>query len=233
MAIGIGRMMNIDLPVNFNSPYKALTITEFWDRWHMTLTRFFTKYVYIPLGGNRKGKVRTYVNVLLVFLISGFWHGASWNFVFWGACHGIFVVITRAFKSFFDKLHPAFNWLITFIFVNIMWVFFRAETFGQAITLLKALFSWNFNLDPLFMEMFRLAELKKVLAVFNVETLYPPFLTMAFFILAFVLILGCENAYEKMKKFKPTAFNMLTTLFLFTWCVFSFAGITTFLYFNF
>ena len=135
MAMGIGRMLNIDLPLNFNSPYKALTITEFWDRWHMTLTRFFTKYIYIPLGGNKKGKVRTYANILIVFLLSGLWHGASWNFVFWGLCHGIFMVLTRLFSDFFKKLHPALNWLMTFSFVNIMWVFFRAETFSQATTL--------------------------------------------------------------------------------------------------
>ena len=233
MAIGIGKMMNIDLPLNFDSPYKALTITEFWDRWHMTLTRFFTKYVYIPLGGNRKGKMRTYVNVLIVFLISGFWHGASWNFVFWGVCHGIFVVITRAFKSFFDRLHPVFNWFLTFSFVNVMWVFFRAETFSQAVTLIKAVFSWNFTFDPLFIEMFRLPELKKVLSIFRIEDRYPPFLITGFFLVAFVLILGSSNAYQKMKRFKPTVLNMLLTLFLFTWCVFSFAGISEFLYFNF
>lgn len=233
MAIGIGKMMNIDLPLNFNSPYKALTITEFWDRWHMTLTRFFTKYVYIPLGGNRKGTVRTYVNVFLVFLISGFWHGASWTFVFWGVCHGLFVVLTRAFKKFFDTLHPAFNWLITFSFVNIMWVFFRAESFGQAMKLLRALFSWNFSMDYVFSETFRLAELKKILSIFRVEERYPQFLITAFFLVAFVLILGSENAYEKMKKFKPKIWNLFLTLFLFTWCVFSFAGISEFLYFNF
>lgn len=86
MAIGIGRMMNIELPINFNSPYKATTISEFWKRWHMTLTRFFTRYVYIPLGGNRKGKIRTYINTMIVFLLSGLWHGASWTFVLWGGC---------------------------------------------------------------------------------------------------------------------------------------------------
>jgi len=233
MAIGIGKMMNIDLPLNFNSPYKALTITEFWDRWHMTLTRFFTKYVYIPLGGSRKGNVRTYVNVFIVFLASGFWHGASWNFVLWGVMHGIFMVITRGYKKFFEKLHPAFNWLITFSFVNVAWVFFRAETIPQALKLLKALVSWNFTFDNTFIEMFRLAELKKVLSVFRIEDMYPPFLITGFFVVAFVLILGCENAYEKMKKFKPTVWNMLITLFLFTWSVFSFAGISEFLYFNF
>ena len=233
MAIGIGKMMNIDLPLNFNSPYKALTITEFWDRWHMTLTRFFTKYVYIPLGGNRKGTVRTYVNVFLVFMISGFWHGASWNFVFWGVCHGLFVILTRAFKKFFEALHPALNWLITFSFVNVMWVFFRAETFGQAIKLLKALFSWNFSFDYIFVEMFRLPELKKVLSVFRIEDRYPQVLITAFFLVAMILILGSENAYEKMKKCKPTVVNFVMIIFLFTWCVFSFAGISEFLYFNF
>jgi alginate O-acetyltransferase complex protein AlgI len=233
MAIGIGKMMNIDLPLNFDSPYKALTITEFWARWHKTLTRFFTKYVYIPLGGNRKGIARTCINTMIVFLISGFWHGASWNFVLWGAMHGIFMVITRVFKKIFDKLHPALNWFITFSFVNVAWVFFRAETIPQALKLLKTLVSWNFSFDNLFIEMFRLAELKKVLSVFRVEDKYPPFLITAFFMVAFVLILGSENAYEKMKKFKPTIWNMLVTLFLFTWSVFSFAGISEFLYFNF
>lgn len=84
MALGIGKMLNIELPLNFNSPYKALRITEFWDRWHITLTRFLTKYVYIPLGGNRRGRLRTYFNILIVFLISGIWHGANWTFILWG-----------------------------------------------------------------------------------------------------------------------------------------------------
>lgn len=234
MAIGIGKMFNLDLPINFDSPYKALTITEFWDRWHMTLTRFFTKYVYIPLGGSRKGNIRTYVNVMIVFLASGLWHGASWTFVFWGAIHGLFSVITRMFKKFFESLNPVLNWLITFSFVNVAWVFFRAETFSQAAILLKALVSWNFApIDPNFIEMFRLKELRKVLSVFKLETIYPPFLITAFFLIALILILGRKNSYEKMKDFKPGVINMLTTLFLLTWCVFSFSGISTFLYFNF
>lgn len=88
MAIGIAKMMNIDLPINFNSPYKSLTITEFWDRWHITLTRFFTKYIYIPLGGSRKGKIRAYINTIIIFLISGLWHGANWTFIVWGGYTG-------------------------------------------------------------------------------------------------------------------------------------------------
>lgn len=234
MAVGIGKMMNIDLPINFNSPYKALTIIEFWDRWHITLTRFFTKYVYIPLGGSRKGKIRTYVNVLIVFLLSGLWHGASWNFVFWGFCHGMFMVITRMFRSFFEKLHPAFNWIITFLFVNVAWVFFRAETFSQAWTLLGKLVSWDFRpLDEVFIKMFRLVELKKILSPFHIESVYPPALITAFFVLAGVLVLGSSNSFEKMERFKPSFKNMILTFGLLVWCVFSFAGMSTFLYFNF
>ena len=127
MAIGIGKMMNIDLPLNFNSPYKALTITEFWSRWHMTLTRFFTKYIYIPLGGNRGGRLRTYINVMIVFLLSGLWHGANWTFILWGACHGIFSVIVRKYKTQVENLHPVLNWLITFTFINVTWEIGRAH----------------------------------------------------------------------------------------------------------
>lgn len=125
MAIGIGQMMNIDLPVNFDSPYKALTITEFWHRWHKTLTRFFTKYIYIPLGGNRKGNMRTYLHIMIVYLASGIWHGANYTFIIWGILHGLFSVITRRCKKFFEKMHPALSWLITFTFVNLTWVLFR------------------------------------------------------------------------------------------------------------
>lgn len=234
MAMGLGKMLNIDLPVNFNSPYKALTINEFWNRWHMTLTRFFTKYVYIPLGGSRKGKVRTYVNILIVFLLSGLWHGASWNFVFWGLCHGIFMILTRIFSKFFEKLHPALNWLITFSFVNITWVFFRAETFERAILLLKKLFAWDFRpLDYIFTDIFRLKELRKILSPLHIEAMYPQALISSFFLIAIFLILGSSNSYEKMEKFKPSLWNLLATLALIIWCIFSFAGISTFLYFNF
>lgn len=234
MAIGIGKMLNIDLPLNFNSPYKSLTITEFWDRWHMTLTRFFTKYVYIPLGGNRKGALRTYVNVLIVFLISGFWHGANWTFVFWGGIHGIFVVITRMFADFFKKLHPALNWLLTFTFVNIAWVFFKANSFTQAVTLLRNAVAWKFEgFDTTFTECVRSPELTEVLSIFSLETIYPQIIITAYFVVALFLLLGSKNAYDKMQSFRPTAARMITTLFLLVWSVFSFTGISTFLYFNF
>ena len=234
MAIGIGKMMNIDLPQNFKSPYKALTITEFWDRWHMTLTRFFTKYVYIPLGGNRKGAVRTYVNIFIVYLVSGFWHGASWNFVFWGVMHGIFVVLTRSCKKVVDRIPAVVNWLITFAFVNVTWVFFRAETFPQALTLLKKVFTGGIaGFDMQFIELLRSVEIVEVLSLTPLETLYPPFVLTVFFVIAFLISLVSKNAYEKMLGFRPTFLRLIMTLFLLFWSVFSFAGISTFLYFNF
>lgn len=234
MATGVGRMMNIDLPQNFNSPYKALTITDFWDRWHMTLTRFFTKYVYIPLGGSRRGTVRTCLNVMLVFLISGLWHGASWNFVLWGGMHGVFAVVTRVFRRFFDKLHPALNWLTTFVFVNVAWVFFKADSFTQAFTLLNKAAEWNFNgFDQTFFEVVRSAEITELLELFSLETVYPPLVLTALLLFSFIAVLGCKNSREKMQNFCPTVFNLGTTLLLLLWSVFSFTGISTFLYFNF
>ena len=125
MATGIGKMMNIDITMNFNSLYKAITIIDFWKRWHITLTRFFTRYIYIPLGGNRKGTVRTYVNIMIVFLVSGIWHGANWTFIVWGVIHGIANVLTRIVDKstgiFSKKQNKAINaasWLFTFVFVN-------------------------------------------------------------------------------------------------------------------
>lgn len=99
MAIGLGKMFNIDLPQNFDSPYMSTSITEFWGRWHMTLTRFLRRYVYFPLGGSKKGTARTYLNIMIVFLVSGLWHGANWTFVLWGVLHGVLNVLNRIFKN--------------------------------------------------------------------------------------------------------------------------------------
>ena len=234
MALGLGKMLNIELPVNFDSPYKALTITDFWKRWHISLTRFFTKYVYIPLGGNRKGNRRTYINMLVVFLLSGLWHGASWNFVFWGACHGIFSVITRRFRMFFVKLHPALNWMLTFGFVNVTWVFFRAETLPSALRLLNRIVRFNFGtVWQDILACFRTPEIVFFLKRTPVETVYPYITMTVFFIGAFLIILGSRNAVEKMRSFKPTKINAIITAGLLVWCIFSLSGISTFVYSNF
>lgn len=143
MAIGLALLFNIRLPLNFNSPYKARDIQDFWRRWHITLSHFLTTYIYIPLGGNRKGKVRTYVNIFIIFLVSGIWHGAGWTFLVWGAMHGLASVICRYWKLAGFKMNSVLAWIVTFLFVHFAWVFFRALSFGDAITVLKAMLGFN------------------------------------------------------------------------------------------
>ena len=140
MAIGAALLFNIKLPINFNSPYKSLDIQDFWRRWHITLSRFLRDYIYIPLGGNRKGDLRTYTNLLATFILGGIWHGAGWTFVFWGFLHGTALIIHRFWKQLGFTMPKALGWFITFNFVNIAWVFFRAEEWEDAIKVLKGMF---------------------------------------------------------------------------------------------
>jgi alginate O-acetyltransferase complex protein AlgI len=154
MAIGLALLFNIRLPINFNSPYKAVNIQDFWRRWHMTLSRFLRDYVYIPLGGSRKGEFRTYNNLLATFIIGGIWHGAGWTFIFWGLMHGIALVIHRAWTKLGFRLWGWLGWLITFNFVNVTWVFFRAEEWNDAIKVLSSMFNFqiisNINTTQIF-----------------------------------------------------------------------------------
>lgn len=145
MAIGLGKLFGMDIPVNFQEPYKATTIAEFWDRWHMTMTGFFTKYLYIPLGGSRKGKIRTYLNTMIVFALSGLWHGAAWAFVAWGVVHGLALVLHRIFKKYIEKLPRLLTGLFTFGFVNMAWVLFRTESIGKTVAVVKRLFAGGFT----------------------------------------------------------------------------------------
>ena len=140
MAIGSAYFFNIKLPFNFDSPYKALNIQDFWRRWHITLSRFLRDYIYIPLGGNRRGEARIYSNILITFLIGGIWHGAGWTFVLWGALHGLASVIHRIWHKWGIRLPKLLAGFITFNFINIAWVFFRAESIRDALHVLGAMF---------------------------------------------------------------------------------------------
>jgi len=143
MAIGAALLFNIKLPINFNSPYKATSIQDFWRRWHITLSRFLRDYIYIPLGGNRKGNFRTYTNLLATFIIGGIWHGAGWTFIFWGFLHGIALVIQKAWNQLGFRMHTVLAWFITFNFINIAWVFFRAKEWEDAIHVLQGMFGFS------------------------------------------------------------------------------------------
>ncbi|MCW1618827.1 hypothetical protein OLT89_02705 [Campylobacter jejuni] len=147
MAIGLALFFGIALPVNFNSPYKALNIADFWRKWHITLGRFLKDYLYIPLGGNRFGKFINLRNLFIVAFLSGVWHGAGWGFVIWGILHAIAMISHRIYsfwakgKTFLNsKIYKIISWFITFNFINIAWIFFRSENLQGAINLLKSMF---------------------------------------------------------------------------------------------
>ncbi|MGL4609349.1 MAG: MBOAT family O-acyltransferase [Trueperaceae bacterium] len=149
MAIGSARIMGFDIPMNFNFPYVSKNITEFWRRWHISLSSWLRDYLYISLGGNRKGETRTYINLMLVMLLGGLWHGASWNFVVWGGLHGVALAIHRAFsgqvkervKNGVSPFITGISWLVTFIFVCTAWVFFRSADFGISWAVIQKMYA--------------------------------------------------------------------------------------------
>jgi alginate O-acetyltransferase complex protein AlgI len=165
MAIGLGRMIGFDFPENFNNPYISRSISEFWRRWHMTLGRFMKNYLYIPLGGNRVSTRRMYINLWLVFLLSGLWHGAAWNFVIWGAFHGTFLVLDRLFLlKVYQKIGKIPSIIITFFITLIGWVLFRADGLPAAWSYLQQMFAFDFTstdftFDPRFWAMLVLGAL--------------------------------------------------------------------------
>jgi alginate O-acetyltransferase complex protein AlgI len=248
MAEGICRMCGMDLEINFSSPYKARNIAEFWDRWHITLTRFFTKYVYIPLGGSRQGTVRTYLNILIVFLLSGIWHGAGFTFIIWGLMHGLMMVITRVVSP--ERFKSRF---FTFIYVTAAWVFFRAGSAADALTLLGKIVepaAWSdFRISIKLAECFQLDELWYVLKV----TPIPGYSWSGYVCMWFIMILACllvfagksakELAGGFEKRYELAAGNgkhrglliiyMVLLAGLFVWCTLSLGRVSTFLYVNF
>lgn len=144
MAIGLGKMFGFEFPKNFDSPYRSGSVTEFWRRWHISLGTWFREYVYIPLGGNRKGVFRHIINLLIVWALTGLWHGAAWNFVLWGVYYGVLLIFEKYVYSKVQKKLPAIvNILVTFIIVIIGWVFFFSNSFGESVNYLGAMFGAN------------------------------------------------------------------------------------------
>ncbi|MCL2811481.1 MAG: MBOAT family protein, partial [Clostridia bacterium] len=205
MAIGLSRMFNIQAPVNFDSPYKALSIREFWARWHITLGRFFRLYVYIPLGGSRKGEFRASASLLFVFVVSGLWHGAGWLFLLWGVLHGVASVAYRLCRKRYDALHPAFRWLLTFSFVSLAFVFFRAETMESALYILTAL--GNFTFGPL-----ATAITSAFSFPFGLLRSIAPIMMSAWFLLAILGVTALPNVPELAERFVPTWKNGVFTV---------------------
>lgn len=236
MAMGISCLFNIDLPQNFHSPYQAVSIPDFWGRWHMSLTRFLRMYVYFPLGGNRKGKVRTYLNILAVYLVSGIWHGANWTFILWGLLHGVLNCLSRIFRRQWNRLHIVCQWFFTFSLVNLLWVLFRADSLGDALAFYRELFRLSaFSIRTELYNCFLLPELSNLVhflpPVDRFVQQIPGFYLWLFLFAAFFIVLNLPNS--KQIQFRPTLATSLTTVLFLFWSIISLAGVSVFLYFNF
>lgn len=221
MALGIGYLFNIVLPVNFNSPYIAVSIQDFWHRWHMTLSRFLKNYVYIPLGGNRKGEAATYRNLFLTFLIGGIWHGANFTFIAWGILHGLASVVHRYWKSFKIKLNHTIAVVITFLFINITWVFFRSPSIHRAFEVLKSMLGFN-GLGSL-----DIHKMHFVSGWGNEK------LSVMLFLACFVLVFFVKNSMYWAGKIKPNKIYFTATLIMLIIAVLSLNTVSEFLYFQF
>lgn len=236
MAIGLALLFNIRLPINFNSPYKARNIQDFWKRWHMTLGRFLTQYIYIPLGGSKHGEWLTYLNTLIVFFISGFWHGAGWTFIIWGLMHGVGVVAVRVWKLTKIRLPYVVAWLLTFQFVNIGWVFFRSASVEQAFTILGKMFTPDWASVPkYFKQAVPYLNEAATLELF-IGTMDNPYIIVASLVFLFAIALSMRNSLERLDRF---AFNWRSIFFiqvlvlLVLTSVFFMQKNSVFLYFNF
>ena len=233
MAIGIALLFNIKLPINFNSPYKALSIQDFWRRWHMTLSRFLKDYIYIPLGGSRNGEAKTYVNLFATFLLGGIWHGAGWTFVFWGTLHGLALMIHRAWQKLGMKLPTVFAWFITFNFINITWVFFRAKEWDDALKVLHGMFFGTIVLPA------ALASKLTFLSQYGIEfggyvqAISGSPWTILWIIAAFIVVLFSKNVMQKAVTFRMGYTSAALTAVYFTVGIMLLTRVSEFLYFNF
>jgi alginate O-acetyltransferase complex protein AlgI len=221
IAMGVGLMFNIKLPQNFNSPYKSTNIRDFWRRWHITLGRFLTNYIYIPLGGSRVGEGKTLRNLLIIFIISGIWHGAGWNFILWGLLHGIAIVIHRTWCNKGYSMNKFIGWILTFNLVNILWVFFRATTFNDAIKIITSMFNFK-TMFLMLSAQFRTSTV----------TLFGNPVTALFLLIAMGIAFLLPNPYEK-KDFKPTLLTIIKTAVLLGLSIMFLGENSAFLYFNF
>jgi alginate O-acetyltransferase complex protein AlgI len=238
MAMGIAKLFNIDLPVNFDSPYKAVNISDFWKKWHITLTRFLTNYLYIPLGGNRKNIWRTCINVMIVFTVSGLWHGAAWTFVLWGMLHGVAMVIWRLGRKVFGRLPKWLLWVLTFGFVNVAWTFFRAEYFRQPWHLFTRIIAGGWDgihpdmLDALYNGSVLGVTLDRLVPLAIAQPLMQ-ILFAGYFVLWTFVCARCPSSHETIRKKDSRTGYFIWLALLFTLSFMALSQVSKFIYFNF
>ena len=233
MAIGAALLFNIKLPLNFNSPYKATNIRDFWQRWHITLSRFLRDYVYIPIGGNKKGSFKMYCNLLTTFLIGGLWHGAGWTFIFWGALHAVAIIFHRIWCITGVNLNKLLAWFVTFNFINISWIFFRAEQWEDAIKVLKGMFGFSGVVLPSIFQNISFLQGNKIVigevfANFNSDTEITLWLLIALFICLFF-----KNSNEIVSFYRPDNKVVFFIVSILTISLINLDKNVDFIYFNF
>jgi len=237
MAVGISRMLGINLPMNFDSPYQAISIRDFWKRWHISLTRCLTRYLYIPLGGSRKGEVRTFVNILIVFLISGLWHGANWTFILWGLIHGLLQIAERIIyrnkKETTDK--TVAKWMYTFLMVNLLWLLFRSDSITQWIGLLQKMFTFgNMSISEGLLNAFVMPESLLLFRIPGLSGLNHAVRGLSMLMYTVSGLLVCivpVNNYRNMEQINYR--NMVFYALLFIWSILCLSTETIFVYNNF
>ncbi len=248
MAMGLGRMFNIIIPVNFNSPYRACSVKELWQRWHITLSRFFITYVYIPLGGSKKGKLRTIINTIIIFFLSGLWHGAAWTYIAWGTMQGLLVVwdnlgivgIKGKEEKRPSKFHiPAWlGWFLTFSFFNLSMFFFRSESMAGAVQMFKNLFAFNYT-GKMFevaaaMDISEFYVVREALSIAASDVVkYAYLLLLVVYLSVSFFLIFRRNALEIATDGKFGPWKCWAVSIVFVWCVISLSQVSTFLYFNF
>jgi len=246
MAIGMGKMFNIDLPINFDSPYKSKGIGEFWNRWHKTLNRFFVQYVYIPLGGSRRGKLITYRNTLIIFLLSGIWHGANWTYMLWGVIHGVLLVLEKACKDLgvgikcsslkARKVIDVFKVIVTFIIINPTWIVFRSSSIEEAKLYMHRIFAGGWTIPQELTEAVNgMIEVRLLgrLGLNRILDVYPAAALVFGIALLVLAVFLLPNTHEKMGRDKYTWKRTLVTVGLLIWCIVSLSDVSEFMYFNF
>ena len=235
MATGTSMMLNITLPINFDSPYKAVSIRDFWKRWHISLTQFFTKYIYIPLGGSRKGRIFTYMNTMIVFFISGLWHGANWTFIIWGCIHGLFMIFDRIFEKAESKVFEPVRWFYTFSVVNVLWLLFRSDSYLQWKSIIKTIVSFrNTQISDGLIKCFILQEMPFISKFLHISRLTEGirgFWMIVYIVVALTICLVPENNYKNAQKLNIG--SMLLAAIAFVWGVICLSGESVFVYFNF
>jgi len=226
MAIGLGKMFNIDITYNFLSPYKSKNVSEFWRKWHITLGRALSTYIYRPLGGNRKGMARTCINLFLTFFVSGIWHGAAWTFVVWGVLYGLIVVFERLFKNTLERIPNILRITLTFLCVNALWVLFRAENFADAMEIYRGMVNFsNIGIKAI-------ADIATD-GIINFPAMVDVAYVLGLLFVSLFVVFKCKNSAYLYEKFSFSKMECAMTVIFFVVSILFMSRGSVFIYFNF